>query len=1640
MTLFKWMKFIFVVPFLWACVKADKHSSDLQNNLLKADLISVEKVEVRNIFADRDRKNSANFANHVTYFLKLCISDIASSGTLQGHSFKVSSELGNDRYISVSADSCLHWQEPISFDYLASAIDLEVNYKFHSAKNLGTLLKKVTFNPWNQARGYERGFVDQTNYSTTSEGNIVVRGKEEINRALNGKSERGVEAGSELALSDISIFPTEREKKKREDLEKFLNSREQKDADARRTLEKYIKNIDGLHFDLNMRMSPIVWVNNINGGRDSLPVNKGRFTVFANIVATNSDKNGARYILNQDLSKLLSSTVWNIDNDGRLNVSLPLVLRSESNYGNLTLALKVVPHDLGSNVKPFSAVYKLGTYADFASSQSGFKDFSCCSDKNQDGKQSYDEYLKTAANYKEFSEGYEGGLGINGIATLRPSEQFLFQELKVLYSRALPNETATDKTVQYTASTCIINRMTGTSIGMGSQFKVTTVDNDKKLELIVKTNQEGCLNWYGLISYKYYEKESYIKKTATIEYLDNKKEKPVVVSLDYFINPWDEKFTFGRDARNFTKEMIADVEAQQRQAPPSRFFLSDFNYTTLGFRYEIDKYMNLKVKKSVMLTLHPHVLKYNSIVAGRNGTFALKDGIYLLKVALQKYYLDPAEKGVRLGTDQQSNSKYAPTLSKVGNEDLKKKQYISSQTVLVRVLNGMINAPVEFEIDDLRLMRIRNQFFIQLQTIDEHRLKLAYQLDNKLKTKLGDIPNFKSEQEEKLSLAYDKLSKIEVLNAEIDKLYASNPSSVDLKKLAEKKDLLSTELGKALGISDSNKEKFANLVSYINKFRSSGANEQSAMRNHRRQVIDHILRTYKDKFAKLTSDKKLVYDSIVQDLSQKLANQSKLSESERKSLPALEDIDPMQIYFHLTTSESERNEESYRKALADIFGSDESSITEGQDFAVQSLQPTYNFDLLTNDDPKSDDFSGLARRTFMGPVTFLLNGNGSPVRPTDILNESVCPTSSCATVNRIEKSIVATHEQGGIPIDNLGQSNFRDTLSPSDIHDSYKKMTDIFGSLLNNKMQVYDYADSVNKNYESNPYYGSASGFLGISVDDLIEEERKIKKYQGLRQYLSSQVGNFLGAQNLKYVALNDDVSRVGSVDSECMKNLTDFKDVVSCIKKDPNLIISSKALNESLNSGLTKRFKLTPYWSVLNSWTRADIQFDKTRWKKIIENGNGIKQFPAGEQYKMLEKLCGALVDNFYSQEVISLAKAEGKILDFNNHVKDMYANCAEYAQNYVEAQQDIDNKEISHYVTYPAVVFERKLRIYNTTKRYMYKEGKSLNINIGANFSLSHSDGFGTSTGISAGLRPIELLEEMLPKYLRSKYFAKYGSNKKGKALAEQKSKNARENVKLGASPLSLNLTTGLSTGESLTRSDGTSVSEGTFLVGQIATLDIEIGKYEKCVITRLSPFILKQMHDELIEKLSNGGYIYEQTNADKIQAAFEKSNSGLMVCTGEVETKPLPVKERYYYFTQHFTEGDMLDSGDLFNHPWLLQMRGVRDYRTFVGTIRATKNKFLDDSSTVNRIYEGTKEAIMSNVSEMMTSGNQKASWEIVKSDQFAWPLEMLGEIYFNVNPTYPGMYTFIDDPAEKVSDWPYGDSDPKVSFEEHNSQPE
>jgi hypothetical protein len=208
------------------------------------------------------------------------------------------------------------------------------------------------------------------------------------------------------------------------------------------------------------------------------------------------------------------------------------------------------------------------------------------------------------------------------------------------------------------------------------------------------------------------------------------------------------------------------------------------------------------------------------------------------------------------------------------------------------------------------------------------------------------------------------------------------------------------------------------------------------------------------------------------------------------------------------------------------------------------------------------------------------------------------------------------------------------------------------------------------------------------------------------------------------------------------------------------------------------------------------------------------------------------------------------------------------------------------------------------------------------------------------------------------------------------------------------------GLKFGTSTSDSEGTSVNESTYLVSQIAKFEVDLLAYERCAVVRLSDHAIADLDSylglHLSKRVSYWMPVFRSTDYSN-ETVGRLLRRGLMVCEGKKSTPKVPkrVSETYFYFTQHFTEGDMLDQAELYNHPWLLAMRGVRDFSMFINKIRAQN--------------------------QISLAGYNMRALGYGQRNRMAWALDHMVELYKNKLPSFPGFYTVLN-PEEEINAFP------------------
>lgn len=1477
----------------------------------------------------------ARYNDRVEYALKMCnLNDMRTGNTLLGQKLRVYSELNilNDILV-IQSDDCVSWQVSIPYNYFAEAVNLEINFIFKTLSGQKSFIhKKVLLSPWDSRRGKNPEFFDFTRVGLSPEilSLAWARGIDEIELALRGEL---IKSDIKLEIGSVNIAALQKNNKNFVDANvvgsKVIKSFEKENELLKEKLTSSSR-LETLDLHLNMRLGNLrVRLLDTAGNNKDEELTTGLYKIFAQIVATDQADKGHWIISDKILISEMKD--WESTTMG-VNAVLPLSIPVRSQWGNLNLLLKVVPVNI-PDVLAFEGLYHLGRFNDISGGKSPLFD---TSEHSIDSKGSitfsYDEYLKKAENYDKWEKKIT--TDFSDVSTLQKGfRRFLFSNLNIQFGRVVPGETATDRTIQYTVETCLTDNFTGAAVGEGLKFSVDVDDRGQNLptqELL--TDRLGCLNWFGNISHKFYHREKLILNNSKLTYIGEDSDKPKY-KLDYYINPWDVDFMFARDARLLSDEYLKQIHETQEKAPATRILITDFSYDTTGYRYDIDKYMNMTVKKTVLLNLKPKILKHNSIAIGRNKIIDIRDGVYLLKVALQKEYMDPlANKGLLIGYNDKlsknesrplkiSSSRAAP-LSTADLENINKKQLLVVKETLVRVLGGTVITPVEFDVQDLRTMRIRSQFFIQLETIDEHKLR---------------------------ALLYPQATKKEV------------SSSYD--PFAEKENM------------------------------------QNSMNELLLKIRSQIEKNEKDIVRKLEDEKRMECQLLMADL---LARGFKTEAELYNPDHANEEgylcktfIPKEELFSYITTNHSRAMDEMFQSrltpaefALYKTYFLREKTIA----FDLNSLVNSGDEKFIDSDNKQArkslngkivsdDSVSGLPKRTFIGPVTFVLNNASGPLRPTDVLSTVGCH-GNCEAFQDVERLMTNSTRVAQEEVKKFG-------LSPD-------------------------------TSFDESPYFGSIEHFFNVHVDELKVVETALKKEYQEEMQAFSQVGNFLDSYLLTYVSFGEKQSHVRKLNYSCYAK---WKSVLETSyqkwREDKNHKISVESIPPFCyeNSGrvITKdKFKkigdepiADTGMSTMNKSLSKYVDFDipMETFTEFSKNGLMSEKLSLNDKVLVLHKMCYLLRKQLYPQtkEFEQEIKKRNKAGNLDGYlhgtstfksagVKSVQLDCHKNVELFqkdlnklIAAEKNpkiINSLIVARARTLPLVV-ERRVRVLENTNRSLYKDGQTLGYSTNVGFSTSHS------MGVNRGYKvdPVSLIGKLA---------------------------GAAGGV-LGAVGGLINFDWGV--GESLSVSDGVSVGEGVGLSAQVSTLDIELKSWEKCVVVRYdAEFITSAIDKHLSSNIFDPskdiqGLGYFMCSGDK--------TSGKEIKTDDLNPgQPLRVRERYFYLTQNFDELGMQDPGSLANYPWMMQMRGLRDFGQFEKRLKAPQ-KDVNWTSPWSLMSRDLYSAATLGSEQRL---NDRSSMEVVSREDVAKSLQIMSHSFSNVLPAFPGMYTFSDSPFDTVIGWP------------------
>lgn len=1688
-----------------------------------------------------------------TYQFKAKVVDANASRTsLRDFKFAILDEDGNPvcmdegegrepkcEYIATPSSEIV-WVEKIPYDYFkAEATPVRIIRKIKGlGGRTGTRTIVLELNPWAKSRNLPNAFIDRTNEVTDEMARVIVSPgyrsadlfkahgeKDSSELVVRGEPTRQVyEATDPILVTRSNKLETLSDDYQANDLvfskyapTEFVKRRNQAKQNSSifepvnelilgqnriyvyREKNTNLPDIDGLKFDLTLKMKLGFKYSNQMSGYNIAEISAGRFRVHAHLVLEPSD--GAQPVL---LTPGLQPVEATVERDNDLQLDYKTIIPYYPSSGIIRMAVKIYPLGVDS-LKPLDLLYTVGRFSELIG-RGGMLEVA----RSRNNGFDFDEYVGAAINGSKAFE----------LGNVDVSRDFQVGPLDIRFRTVEAGETAAQRTVIFRVQTDVFNEMASIREGDNVPFEIVSVhrdyndpNNTSKWKFVRLTNGEkpndparvraGKITWFDTITHKYYQKEELVERDIFItkwkpgldlqkqirdwvvsakgEMPDDKTLPNGIQKLKIYLNPWDEKFgTFGMDARETPELFLKNV--REREKIPTRFFIGDFGYETLRFRYKIDKDMNLNVKKTVLLNLTPRVLRYSSILEGINSVYNLRDGIYLMKTAIQKDYLDPAARNeadlyqiplrvdgdfknlptqndpgidpsiappIKLGTDgERSQVEYGgrvvtnrflpdgtpnPNAFSIPYEDPRRKRAMSMVKKLVRVNSGRVITPVEFSIEDLRLMRIRQQFFVQLEPVNQ----LRWQLVNHVTERFEQIFQLKVG---KNSPILDKMTEAEqdglkhLITRALDALATAVTDDVTISKLEDLESILQdpkvqsafNDLARAQFNGQTLDLRLRDILLELKKEREFNMptlhlNEEAVTRQQ--ELAEE----------ELEKDKKEHDDQVktLEDLAKKnseITERPTISEDqcgETTSVKVYEDTEAKQ-----TISDSENLDPTTRSLLpfdTGIYGEkyldtlskfNPFQNADEQFFASIKTQDTLN-KILTNDftlapafssvsnlDLLVDQKSGITPRTFVGPMTFLYNTNRGSLRPTDNLDEAYCETDDCNSLNSSIDS---------------------------------------------------QYGEIQNYSYEKSPYHGSIAHFQNVTFNDqyVVDEktgEKKLVKegletmFNRLEQqkvaytYAEGLLTRFLDYFDMSYVSLRDrPIERLQCRDdvtpgSHCYVRdrektvvlntfIDEYSDTVNEIvnldyKQTPIVDAKFQKLSTSLRArGQDARdhTKITNHsfpWGFVSPKYGKDMErceLGLPGLELVCNSNNEHKKLgglmrsydtevayssPTKEELESIirypfkghqmvpsksaifdqstqSKMCDLLVYGEIGRRAKALVQTEEDKLELRRDLFEMARRC----------QQDIANE-------LEPVVIERKFRIFETG-RYYFLGGKSMNVQAGQGVRV----GSGVRVSRNFGSRPLRIVTGII---------------EKGKSYIERT---------LGLLSGSFDFSYSIQTDNGYY--EDTSILQGTYLVMQNAEFEVELTKYEQCLTVRWNP--------DFVEKYSR--------HVNFIDGKFSDFYVGaLYLCSGVEENTPIAVNEKYYYFTQHFTEGDMLDPADIHNHPWLLALRGVREFRAFMLILKSWEKvgkdqynpEFVSGEDMID--FFGFIKNDLDGIRQKMKGDTETFFSRHRVTTREEWPIHQMVTTYKRVLPTFNGTYTQLSDTDYKDRTWPWATGEP------------
>ena len=643
---------ILIIYWLLAgCLSPTKRDPSV-NALETKDTASFYMTEIKNIKVTKThtiRDWAIPIAKKYSFFT--CLKETLTEVSIPHQPFTIKMG-GQQTSATTDGSGCLSWTQEVSYNFLADSKYLLMEGSLQSRGILkGQRSFKIALNPWSSDRGTSVPEMVDLSTSTAIPDGSLISDEKEIDKALKGIKDNGEVVTRSLWVPNLTY-------------EGVQGGRSSK----------------GVETSIQLSIKPFMALNDLYGANYTYPLKNSLFDVSMQLVAvTIEDDRHVRI----PLSKPLIKKEAHLDND-QLYVKFSTLLENQVHDGNLELVLRLIPKNAPAGLNTFEGVYRLGSVRDI------FKKYTAQLQNKLEKTVSSPEIKSNTDILNHYK--YK-------------NDSFKLTELKISF-KDIKWQTATKRRLGFSVKTRVLDGFDARII-RGEDFTIRTKKNnpesgepsDKDSKIITKTTQnQGELAWTDEIEHKYYSPERYIKKTFILEHKSGYKKE-----YHFYINPWDRAWTFGTDARIYSKDDLLKIQQRAKNAIKPRLMIPRYTIQTLDFSYTVDKFLTLEINKRFQLQIEPRVIR-DTLTRGSNTGEPLRDGVYLLRMAVKKSYFEVTGKEER--------------------------DFISPVQKLITVKNGLITTPIILTVRDMRLMRIRSFIFIELETVDLEKINASEELKN----------------------------------------------------------------------------------------------------------------------------------------------------------------------------------------------------------------------------------------------------------------------------------------------------------------------------------------------------------------------------------------------------------------------------------------------------------------------------------------------------------------------------------------------------------------------------------------------------------------------------------------------------------------------------------------------------------------------------------------------------------------------------------------------------------------------------------------------------------------------------------------------------------------------------------------------